>query len=90
MVTDGWHEYDWVNIPDSGYTRYTHIHGRFDFGHGLQSTNHMESIWSQVKAEITSCYKMIPSTNLLYFIREAEWKIKSKSLNYQEKLEDFF
>ena len=33
---------------------------------------------------------MIPSINLLYFIREAEWKIKSKSLKYEEKLESFF
>lgn len=33
---------------------------------------------------------MIPSNNLLYFIREEEWKIKFKSLNYQEKFEDYF
>lgn len=80
LVTDGWHGYDWGNIPGSGYRRYTHIHRRLDFGHGIESTNHAESIWSQVKDEIRSCYKMIPSTNLLYFTREAERKIKSKSL----------
>lgn len=33
---------------------------------------------------------MVPSTNLLYFIKEAEWKIKTKSLNYGDKSDDFF
>ena len=33
---------------------------------------------------------MIPSFNLLFFIKEAEYKIKSKNLTYNEKLDDFF
>jgi transposase-like protein len=90
LVTDGWHGYDWVDNSYSGYTRYLHIHGHHDFGYGPESTSHIESIWAQLKSEIKTTYKMIPSQNFLYFLREAEWKIKTKNLNYEEKLQDFF
>lgn len=89
LVIDGCPGYDWANNAGSGYRRYTHIHGRNGFGRGLDSTIHVESIWAQVK-ELKSTYKMIPSTYLLYYIREAEWKIKSKTNTYTQKLGNFF
>ena len=77
-MSDGWGGYLWASDINSGLRHYIHVHGRRDFGFAQESTSHMESVWSQVKTEIKSTYKMIPSTNLLYFIREAEWKIKKK------------
>ena len=52
----------------------SHIHARNAFGEGIQSTSHVESLWAQIKSEIKGTYKMVPSSNLLYFIKEAEWK----------------
>lgn len=49
QVTDGWHGYDWVDRPNSGYTRYVHIHGHYDLGYFPESTSHIESIWAQLK-----------------------------------------
>ena len=78
IVTDGWAGYNWIDSNDSGNRRYQHIHGHNDFGQGLESTNHIESIWSQLKSEIKGIYKTTPSLNFLYFIREPEWRIKKK------------
>ena len=33
---------------------------------------------------------MIPGQNFLYFLLEDEWNIKTKNLNYEEKLQDYF
>ena len=90
LVTDGWHGYDWVDNANSGYTRYLHIHDHHDFGYGPESTSHIESIWAQLKSEIKTTYKMIPCQKFLYFLLEVEWKIKTKNLNYEEKLQDYF
>ena len=49
-----------------------------------------QSIWSQLKKQISWIYKTIPSDNLLYLIKEAEFKIKKKALSYEEKLDVFF
>ena len=39
--------------------------------------------------EIKSTYKTIPGFNFLYYLKEAERKIKNKNLNFNEKLDDF-
>ena len=61
-----------------------------DFGLGLNSTSHIESIWSQLKAIIKKIYYVIPKKNLLYFIREGEWRIKNKNKTLAEKIDEFF
>ena len=48
------------------------------------------NVWDQLKTEIKSPYKMIPSFNLQLFIKEAEQKIKTRNITYNEKLYDFF
>ena len=90
IVTDGWASYDWIDDLNSGYRRFRHVHGRHDFGFGLQSTSHVKSIWTELKLNIKSIYKSIPSKNFLYFLRESEWKLKTKNLSFKEKLDDFF
>ena len=44
----------------------------------------MGTVWSQHKKQIFSIYKIIPSENLVFFIKEAEWKIKKNHLLYDE------
>lgn len=89
IITDGWSGYDWVDPPNSVYYRYRHIHGQNDFGLGIESTRHVESILSQLKMEILSTYKSIPGYNFLYYLKEAEWKIKNENLNFNTKLDYF-
>ena len=89
IVTDGWSSYEWIDHANSGYTRFEHIHGQNDFGFGIESTSHVESIWGQLKAQIKSNYYTIPNIDFLYYLREAEWKLKVKNLSFQEKLNDF-
>ena len=72
IITDGWAGYDWADSPNSGYIRYRHIHGQHDFGFGIESTSHVETIWAQLKMEIKTIYKTIPGFNFLYYLKEAE------------------
>ena len=44
IVTDGWQGYDFLSNTDD-YRHDRHVHGRGDFGYGLNSTSHIESIW---------------------------------------------
>ena len=50
IVTDWWAGYECNEDVNSGYRRYNHIHGYNDFGKGIQSSSHIESIWSQLKS----------------------------------------
>ena len=89
LITDGWAGYSFIDdLP--GYTREVHIHGASDFGYGVNSTSHVESIWSQLKAIIKSIYYIIPHKNFLFYLREAEWRIKNKRRTLDEKIKEFF
>ena len=63
IVSDGWSGYERAEEENSGYNHIKHIHGHRDFGYGIESTSHVESIWSQLKAEIKSIYYFIPLHN---------------------------
>ena len=90
IITDGWSGYDFLDRPNSGYIRYKHIHGGGDFGYGVQSTSHIESIWNSIKTKIKSTYGVIPKKNLIKFIREAEYKFINRMKTFNEKIVDFF
>ncbi len=51
LITDGWNGHSFIDEMN-GYSREVHIHGASDFGFGINSTFHIESIWSQLKATI--------------------------------------
>ena len=89
IITDGWAGYSFIDQLQ-GYTREVHIHGAADFGYGINSTSHIESIWSQLKAVIKSIYYIIPHQNFLFYLRDAEWRIKNKTKNLEEKIKEFF
>ena len=63
-----------------GYTREVHIHSTHDFCFGINSTSHIENLWSQLKATIKNIYYIIPHINLFGYLRETEWKDKNKNL----------
>ena len=59
------------------------------FGIGIQSTSHIESLWGILKHKIKSTYNVISSKNLIYFLKEAEYKHKLRNKSYDDKLSDF-
>lgn len=85
FFTDSFLGYDWANDLNSGYRRFIHIHGRNDFSYGQDWNSHIESVWLQIKKQNMITYKMISSNNLLFFIKEAEFKLKNKFLSYENK-----
>ena len=44
IISDGWPAYNFLDSPNSGYIHLIHIHGGDDFGFGIQTTFHIESI----------------------------------------------
>ena len=75
---------------DSGYTHFKHDQSEGDFGFGQESTSHIESIWSQLKAKIKDTYYTILEKNVLHFVKKAEFKIKLRSKSGPEKIKEFF
>ena len=88
IVSDSWSGYNFLNAPNSGYNHIVHNHSRGNFGTGLESTSRIESIWGQLKFKIKNLYHSIPSKNFVYFLREAEYRLRIKNLNKYQKLED--
>jgi len=82
--------YHFLNSQDSGYTHFTHNHRGGDFWIGIQSTSHIEFIWSILKHKIKSTYNIIPSKRIIHFLREAEYKSKIRNKSIDEKLINFF
>ena len=61
-----------------------------DFELGIESTSHIESIWSQINGEIKEIYYIIPAKKFFLFVREVEYKIKTLKLNNTQKISNFF
>ena len=66
-----------------------HNHSRGSFGAGLESISRIESIWGQLKFKIKNLYHSIPSKKYIYFLGEAEYRLRIKNLNKSQKLEEF-
>ena len=82
--------YSWIDDNNSGYSHITHILGGGDFGFGISSTSHIESLWNALKAKIKTTYHIIRSKNFISFLREAEWKYINRKKNNSEKIKEFF
>ena len=59
-VTDGKH-YSFLENTHSGFNHITHVHASGNFGLGISSTSHIESIWAQIKGNIKRTYNVIPN-----------------------------
>lgn len=60
------------------------------FGLGIQTTSHFESLWAVLDHNIKKTYNVIPTTNIMHFIREAEFKNKSRNKSLNDKIIEFF
>ena len=89
IITEGWSGYNFNNNMH-GYIRDMYIHGGGDFSLRLNSSSHIESIWSQLKAIIKKMYYIIPFKNFGLFLWEVEWRIKKKNKNINEKISELF
>ena len=49
VVTDSWSGYNFLDMPNSGYIHLKHNHRGGQFGLGLESTSHIESLWAILK-----------------------------------------
>ena len=90
IISDAWLGYSFLNDVNSGYIHSIHVHGQNDFGFGLDSTSHVESIWGILKHELKSLYTTIRYHNFLYFLREIKFKYKYRALSNEKKIEKFF
>ncbi len=48
--------YNWLDSNQSGYIHRKHIHDSHDFGYGMESTSHIESLWFHLKLLIKKIY----------------------------------
>ena len=90
IITDNWAGYDYLDREDSSYVHVKYSHGRRQFGYDHTSTSHIESLWGILKQKIKATYTVIPSKNIMHFIKEAEYKYIIKEKSYDEKIKDFF
>jgi hypothetical protein len=78
-----------LSRPDSQYSHSIHNHGYGDFWIGLDSTAHIEQLWSQLKQIIKQIYYIILSEKYILFIREAEFRVNIKNLSEEQKQNEF-
>ena len=86
IITDAWRSYNFLDNEESEIHHIVHNHGHGDFGHGQNSTSHIEQYWSQLKANIHQMYNIVPKSNINLYIRESEFRISIRNLSYDDKL----
>ena len=74
IIHDGWRGYAFLNSDNSVYTNEEYNHAYGNFGQGLHSTSHIESVWNSIKSEIKFLYRIIPHSNYIYYLRESEFR----------------
>ena len=62
-----------------GYNRDVHVLCGGDFGFVINSTSHIDSIWSQLKSILKKIYYIIPHNNFIMYLRETEWRQINRS-----------
>ena len=82
IISDGWESYNWLR--EAGYNHI--VHGRNDFGHGSESTSHIESIWGQLKRIINTIYNALAPEIFIYYLKEIEFRYSIRNKNNTEKI----
>ena len=59
--------YNFLSLPNSGYIYQVYNHGIRQFGHGLDLTGGIGSVWSELKALIKKIYSTIRQSNFCFF-----------------------
>ena len=73
----------WI-IP--GYNCIIHMHGNRDFSLREESTSHIESIWLDIKRMLKWIYTAARPDNIVFFIKECEFRKKVSCLSSRGKL----
>jgi len=68
--------YSWLDEINSGYTHHAHNNWHGDFGENIDSTSYKEQLWHNLKFYIKKINHLIPSNNLVLFLRENDESIK--------------
>ena len=55
----------------------------------LASTSHIEQLWHNIKQNITSIYKIIPSDNFVLYLKESEFRRNTKKFSKVNILTEF-
>ena len=79
-----------MNRHNSRYNHIVHSHADSDFGYGLESISHIESLWANLKYLIKRMYNMIPSSNFYGFLKESEFRHNISNLNNMSKMDAIF
>ena len=77
--------YKFLDDANSSYYHIKYNHGSGHFGY----SSRIEGVWGEFKALFKKIYSSILSKNLLYFIREMEFRRIIKNLNLDNKLIKF-
>lgn len=85
IVTDNWTGYNFLDNANSGYYHIKYNHSNGNLGY----SNRIEGVWGELKALFKKIYSSIRSKNLLYFMREMEFRRLIKNLNLDNKLKKF-
>lgn len=88
ITSDGWAAYSWLDLPFSGYVHSVHNHGKGDFDNGLDSTSHIETLWSHLKTIIRKIYYIFPHEHFVLFFKKAEFRRNINSLDNDTKLDE--
>lgn len=89
IITDGWPSYNFLDGYESVWKHEIHNHSLGNWGFGDHSTSHIEGTWSLLKKEISSIYNIIPKSNYIYYIREAEFRLNINKKSIKEKMKIF-
>lgn len=88
ITSDGLAGYFRLDLPFSGYVHSIHNHGNGYFGNGLDSTRHIEALWSHLKTIIRKIYYIIPHEHFVLFLKEAEFRRNIKSFDNDTKWDE--
>ena len=67
IISDGWSGYSFLNNNNSGYIHISYNNGAGNWGIGVHSTSHIESMWACLKNYIKNIYYSIRSKGFYFY-----------------------
>ena len=75
-----------MNNNNSGYIHLSYNNGAGNWGIGVHSTSHIESMWACLKNYIKNIYYSIPSKGFYFYLKEGEFRFLNRNKNQKELL----
>ena len=86
IISDGWSSYNFLREPGSGYTHLVYSHGHGQWGRGINSTSHIESVWAYFKSTIKKIYHSILNKGFYFYLKETEFRYNTRNNTFKEKV----